>query len=92
MASLSFNAAPSGGQKALTTVTVSASAHTATTSYIASVATPQGHTQTIPFKTDGSGAATFTFVPATAGTYTVTTALAVPATVATANLNVGGHG
>ena len=91
-ATLAFNAAPSGGYKASSTVTVTAAGHAATTAYIATITTPHGGTITIPFTTSGAGGATFTFVPMVAGAHTVTSALATPATVATATINTGGFG
>jgi hypothetical protein len=90
-ASLSANATPTGGQKALSTVTITVAGHTATTAYYATVATPAGHTQTCAFKTDGSGAGSFTFVPQNAGTYTINSYLVTPLAAATVTLNAGGH-
>ncbi len=90
-ASITFNTTPTGGQKANTTVTVTVAGATAATAYNITVAR-DGQTQTIPVKTDGTGAASATFVPQGAGTYTLNLYPAVAASVATATLNTGGHG
>lgn len=91
-AALAFAAAPSAGQKALTTVTVNVTGAAATTAYYATISNPDVHIQTVQFKTDGSGAASFTFVPVLAGTYTLNIYPSSPASAANATLNIGGHG
>lgn len=87
---MSASIAFSGGTKALTTATGTVSGASNNTAYVVSVAA-QGHTQTINVKTDGSGGATFKFVPWVAGTYTVTLTPASQSASATATVNIGGH-
>lgn len=89
-ATLAFNAAPSGGQKANQVVTVTAAGHAGTTAYVLQVAHPHGGTEQHSFTTSGGGGATITFTPSVNGTFTVTSVLAVQPAVATASLNVGG--
>lgn len=90
-ATLSVSAAPSGGQKALTSVTVTVAGHANSTAHIAQISNPQGHVQTVNFTTNGSGGASFAFVPQMAGTHTITTYPAATVQVATTSLNVGGR-
>ena len=82
----------SGTQAALRTVTISATALTASTAYVATTLTPQGHTVTSRFTTDGAGAGSFTLVPQTAGVHQVSVAPAVAAVAASTSFNAGGHG
>ena len=82
----------SGTQAALRTVTVSATGLTATTAYVATTSTPMGHVQTNKFTTDGTGAATFTIVPQSAGTYSVSVAPATSTVAVSGSFNAGGHG
>ena len=72
-----------------TTVSVSGLANS--TAYQASIATPHGHTQTVTFKTDGSGAASFPVVATVSGTYTVTVYPAAAASSGTGSFNTGGN-
>jgi len=75
---------------ALQTVTFTLSAFAATTAYSLSINNPQGHVASKAFTTDGSVAATVTFVPQTAGLYTVNAySTAPPASVASATFQSG---
>jgi hypothetical protein len=74
------------------TVTANVTALTATTAYVATTQTPQGHTATNRFTTDGAGAGTFQIVPQSAGTYQVSVAPAATAAAVTGSFYAGGHG
>jgi len=82
----------SGQQAAGRAVTVNATGLTATTAYVATTLTPQGHTQTNKFTTDGSGAASFQIVPSTLGVHTVTVTPATTAAAVSSSFTAGGHG
>lgn len=56
--------------KLYATTTGSVTGGVATTAYYMSISTPQGHTQLVNFKTDGSGNASVLVVPNIAGTFT----------------------
>lgn len=74
------------------TVTANLTGASNNTVYNVSLAHPGGNTQNVSVTTNGSGAATFTFVPPVAGSLTATVTPTVPTTTCTATLNIGGHG
>lgn len=89
MAAVSFSTST---PKALeTVVTVSLSTHAANSTYNAVLTNHSGHTTTYPVTTDGSGAASFKFVPQGPGSYSVSTYLVTsPTATATGSVSAGG--
>lgn len=88
MATLSFNPATPKLYQA-TVASVSGLANS--TAYVASVATPNGHTQTVNFKTNGSGAASFSLTANLSGAYTVTVTPAAATASVSGSFNTGGN-
>jgi predicted RNA methylase len=76
--------------RSYTTQTITVSALTPSTAYIAYVGHPTGHSQTIEFTTDGAGAATLSFVPQAVGAHNVTVVPKTAAAVATGSNNFKG--
>ena len=72
-----------GTAKVRQAATVSLSAHSNTTAYVVAITHPSGAVEKHTVTTDGSGAATVTYVPQEPGTATVTTTPAASTTTAT---------
>jgi hypothetical protein len=71
--------------------TITMTGFTAASVYVVNITRGSGGSQHFQVTTDGSGAATVTFVPAGAGTHTVTANLLTPANEATATYVTGGN-
>lgn len=85
---ISFNPAT---PKLYQSTTASVSGLANSTAYVASVTTPNGHTQKVQFATNGSGAATFPVVPGNSGAYTVTIYPAVAVSSGSGSFSTGGN-
>lgn len=65
-----------------TTQSVTVTALSLSTAYVATITTSSGHLRTVEFTTDGAGAATLTFVPQARGVHTITVSPKSPAVTA----------
>lgn len=77
--------------KLYTTTTGSVTGGVASTAYQMVLVTPAGHTQTVSFKTDGSGNASVLVVPSISGTFTWNIYTTAPTSVANGTFGTSGH-